>query len=277
MEWHTGWLGGAGVRLWGRWTDTGRPLVVLAHGITDSAACWRRLAEHLYLNADVDVLAYDARGHGRSDRGSDYSFRAHLEDLLALRRSREAADWALVGHSMGGAQVTAAAGSLPTWALAVIDPHWPELPEDESSYDVAAWRLQVTRESTLQLTDVFHQGRAHHPRWNAADLEAWAKAKLAVDPDVTSWVTSHADLNDWRARLRTVKSPLMIVTGDKSADPHVTVTRTGVQAATELVAQVTELHVEGAGHSVHRDDFATVATGLATFLRRHRPGHEAGT
>lgn len=268
MDWHTGWVDGAGVRLWARWTDSGRPLVVFAHGITDSADCWRRIAEHVSEHADVDVLAYDARGHGRSDRATDYSFAAHLDDLLALRRSRGIADWALVGHSMGGAQVTAAAARTPTWAVAVIDPHWPEVPEDEDTYDVAAWRAAVAREAATPLGELVDQGRAEHPSWHPADLEAWAVAKTSTDPAVTSWVEGHEALNQWRGRLEGIDAPLLVVTGDRAADPNVTVTSLGVGWARQAVHDVSELHVPGAGHSIHRDDFDRVAGGLTSFLRR---------
>ena len=40
-----------------------RPPIVLAHGITDNGMCWNRLAS--VLSEDYDVIAIDARGHGR--------------------------------------------------------------------------------------------------------------------------------------------------------------------------------------------------------------------
>ncbi|MFJ9951665.1 alpha/beta fold hydrolase [Kitasatospora sp. NPDC091207] len=91
----------------------GAPTVVLAHGWTCSTLFWAPVIHRL---ADrYRVVAYDQRGHGRSEVPPSrirYSTRALAEDLAAvLVRTVPAGERAvLAGHSMGGMTVMAAAG-----------------------------------------------------------------------------------------------------------------------------------------------------------------------
>ncbi|GGY72483.1 hydrolase [Streptomyces olivaceoviridis] len=85
------------------------PPVVLAHGWTCSTAFWA--AQIRDLAADHRVIAYDQRGHGRSPAGPACTTEALADDLEAvlaetLTRGEKAL---VVGHSMGGMTVMAAA------------------------------------------------------------------------------------------------------------------------------------------------------------------------
>ncbi|MFI6152671.1 alpha/beta fold hydrolase [Kitasatospora sp. NPDC051170] len=89
------------------------PTVVLAHGWTCSTAFWapviRRLTDR------YRVVAYDQRGHGRSEippSRARYSTRVLADDLAAvLHRTVPAGERAvLAGHSMGGMTIMAAGG-----------------------------------------------------------------------------------------------------------------------------------------------------------------------
>ncbi|MBV9356972.1 MAG: alpha/beta fold hydrolase, partial [Chloroflexi bacterium] len=46
-------------------TGGDKPVLVLAHGASDSGLCWTRLAQAL--EGEYDVVMPDARGHGHSD------------------------------------------------------------------------------------------------------------------------------------------------------------------------------------------------------------------
>ncbi|MGW1890211.1 alpha/beta fold hydrolase [Streptomyces sp. NPDC002004] len=90
----------------------GAPAVVLSHGWTCSTAFW---AAQIRALADGHrVIAYDQRGHGRSPAPGGhggYSTRALADDLEAvLATALEPGERAvLVGHSMGGMTMMAAA------------------------------------------------------------------------------------------------------------------------------------------------------------------------
>ncbi|MFG2354498.1 alpha/beta fold hydrolase [Streptomyces sp. NPDC048521] len=85
------------------------PPVVLAHGWTCSTAFWA--AQIRDLAADHRVITYDQRGHGRSPASPACTTQALADDLEAvlaqtLGRGEKAL---IVGHSMGGMTVMAAA------------------------------------------------------------------------------------------------------------------------------------------------------------------------
>ncbi|MEU6507217.1 alpha/beta hydrolase [Streptomyces sp. NPDC046942] len=85
------------------------PPVVLSHGWTCSTAFWA--AQIRDLAADHRVIAYDQRGHGRSPASSACTTRALADDLEAvLAETLAPGEKALiVGHSMGGMTIMAAA------------------------------------------------------------------------------------------------------------------------------------------------------------------------
>ncbi|WP_405362315.1 alpha/beta hydrolase [Kitasatospora sp. NBC_00085] len=89
------------------------PTLVLAHGWTCSTAFWAPVIRQL--SDRYRVVAYDQRGHGRSEVPPSrlrYSTRALAEDLSAvLARTVPAGERAvLAGHSMGGMTIMAAGG-----------------------------------------------------------------------------------------------------------------------------------------------------------------------
>jgi pimeloyl-ACP methyl ester carboxylesterase len=89
----------------------GAPTVVLIHGWTCKTAFWAPVIHELA--GEFRVVAYDQRGHGRSEtpgRGG-YSTEALADDLAAVVDAflGEDEQAVLVGHSMGGMTAMAAA------------------------------------------------------------------------------------------------------------------------------------------------------------------------
>ena len=93
--------------------DTTAPAIVLVHGIRDHARSWDRigaeLANHFY------VVAPDLRGHGDSDRAGScgYGMAAFVLDLAGVVAELNLAQFALVGHSLGGAIALRFASAFP--------------------------------------------------------------------------------------------------------------------------------------------------------------------
>ncbi|MFF7974068.1 alpha/beta fold hydrolase [Streptomyces sp. NPDC007905] len=87
------------------------PAVVLSHGWTCSTAFWA--AQIRELTRDHRVIAYDQRGHGRSPASPACTTQVLADDLEAvLAQTLERGEKALVvGHSMGGMTIMAAAAS----------------------------------------------------------------------------------------------------------------------------------------------------------------------
>lgn len=123
----------------------GKPLV-LVHGITEARGMWDPVSD--LLAAQWRVVRVDLRGHGESDRRPPYDLAtmagdvATVVDALGLERPL------LVGHSLGGAVVSAYGGAgLPARGIvnidqmlrlgefqALLEPLVPMLQGDEASF-----------------------------------------------------------------------------------------------------------------------------------------------
>jgi len=100
-------------------TGSGRPLV-LVHGITESSASWAPLVAALA--EDHAVVLVDLRGHGASEHRAPYDLGTMAADLRRVAEDSGAGDEALVvGHSLGGAVVSAYASAFPCRAVVNVD------------------------------------------------------------------------------------------------------------------------------------------------------------
>ena len=88
-------------RIGGRGRGAGRPVLLLLHGMADSARTWSQVLPGLA--SRFTVIAPDMLGHGESDKPRhDYSLGAYanvLRDLMVAVGIERAT---LVGHSLGG-------------------------------------------------------------------------------------------------------------------------------------------------------------------------------
>ena len=250
-------------------TGSHNPPIVLAHGLTDNGAQWEDLAEAL--SETWDVVTYDARGHGSSDKpAGDYGAADHAADLLALIDALGLRQPVLLGHSMGGATVAHAAAAAPDIVRAVIleDPAFTApgrpvlaLPGDTWAADWRA-RLDVYKSNTP--ADLRVAGRAEHPLWPEAQIEHWATAKQQLDPVVLDWL--YAQQTAWREVLARISCPTLLIIGESALGSIVS-----LEVATEMAqvlphGQVTQ--VFGAGHSIRREQFERYRDAVTAFLRK---------
>lgn len=102
------------------WSSNGDgPPVVLVHGITESAATFAPVTDRL--SDSHRVITLDLRGHGESGRASAYDLGAMAGDVAAVIAASGIERPHLVGHSLGGAVVTAAGSMLDVASVVDID------------------------------------------------------------------------------------------------------------------------------------------------------------
>jgi len=116
----------------------GEPPIVLVHGATLRAEDWENIFPRL--GTRYRVIAYDARGHGKSGRASSYALEDLVRDLIRVLREVAKAPAILVGHSIGGATALVAAAREPSLVRGIVleDP-WLSLYRD------TRWRVDHYR------------------------------------------------------------------------------------------------------------------------------------
>ena len=102
---------------WSR-AGSGHP-VVMVHGITESAQSFEPITERLA--AGHDVITLDLRGHGESGTAAAYDLASMASDVAAVVAAAGVDRPHLVGHSLGGAVVTAAGSMLDVGSVVDVD------------------------------------------------------------------------------------------------------------------------------------------------------------
>jgi pimeloyl-ACP methyl ester carboxylesterase len=102
---------------WSR-TGSGEP-VILVHGITESAASFEPVTQRLA--STHEVITLDLRGHGESGLAERYDLSSMASDVAAVIDAAGVEPPHLVGHSLGGAVVTAAGSILDVASVVDVD------------------------------------------------------------------------------------------------------------------------------------------------------------
>jgi pimeloyl-ACP methyl ester carboxylesterase len=107
----------------------GEPPIALVHGATFRAEDWENIFPRLATR--YRVVAYDARGHGKSGRAPSYSLDDLVGDLVRVLREVAKAPAIVIGHSIGGAAALVAAAREPSLVRAlVLEDPWLSLYRD---------------------------------------------------------------------------------------------------------------------------------------------------
>ena len=194
----------------------GAPQLVLIHSLALDRGVWGRVIQHLQTKADI--LAYDCRGHGQSDRRAGH-FTAELfaQNLAELLDHIGWPSAAIAGCSMGGCVALAFGGLYPerTSALGLIDTTaW-------YGTDAAAKfreRADAAREKGMQSLIAFQLTRWFSDEFQATHPEVLERlTSVFVENDFDCYAASCALLGDVdeRARLPAFRMPVAIVVGEE--------------------------------------------------------------
>jgi pimeloyl-ACP methyl ester carboxylesterase len=254
------------------YTRTGhgeKPAIVLAHGITDSGLCWGELAGDL--QADYDLVMYDADGHGKSSRIDPTKRLDMVEDLHDLILALELQKPCVFGHSMGAATAAGLATRYPGMlsCLVLEDPPWSDgvMTDEQVRTMLEGWKEQNLAAKKLTVKELVKAKRKSSPNWEEAVLEPWAEAKLEVDPTV--FALSAQDQRAWREIAKAIQAPTLLIAGDNALGAIVT-PEVGVEAI-EMMDFCEFGHISGAGHCVRYEEYQPYLTMVKLFLKRNLP------
>lgn len=263
-----------GVRLRCYRTGAGRRPLVLAHGFTDNARYWERLVDRLA--PDWDVILYDARGHGRSDRaGGRFGDTERVGDLLAVVDALTLARPALIGHSMGAATVALAAAQRPDLARCLVleDPAWYAPPDGEPALaalarlqqrggELLAWREWVRQLQAASEAEALALVRAASPQWDEADARRSCDARRQFE--VALFEQYPLERAVWQPVVARLACPVLLLTGEPERGGLIRADMArAIQAAGR---QVRWTPMVGAGHSLRFDQFERYTAAVQAFL-----------
>ncbi len=263
--WTDGYVLTNGIRIHYWRTGGDKPVLLMAHGYSDDGLCWTDLAKKL--EADYDIILADARGHGLSDPPSKSdAVDAQVEDLAGLIRELKLEKPIIMGHSMGSSSAAWFAAKYADVPRAVIleDPRLIPRPANSSrgASDVDQQekrRLDILARNNRSYEDLLTERTDGSPDWSRSECEYWARSKKLHHPNTAFRSTGERPAID--DMFTKITAPTLILKADAEGEA-----REKNEAVADLLSNGTLVHVEGAGHCVHRDQMDRSLTALKAFL-----------
>lgn len=192
----------------------GRPRLVLIHSLGMDRAFWSPVIARLAPR--TAVLAYDCRGHGRSDKPKGpYRIEGFADDLAALLDSIGWSSAIVAGASMGGCVALAFAAAYPARAqgLGLFDTTaWYDAPDKWEERAVKSETAGLAEMIDFQVTRWFTDGfRAANPDIVKASVDVL----LANSPAAYAWTCRMLGACNLTAALPRIAIPTRVAVGDE--------------------------------------------------------------
>ncbi|MDP3419209.1 alpha/beta fold hydrolase [Falsiroseomonas sp.] len=259
-----------GVALFHRDIGQGPPVLFLASWSLPSDSWFPQM--QAMVTAGLRAVAYDRRGHGRSDdpgRGWDYDTLADdLADVLAARDLRGVTLVAMSGAAGEAVRYLTRHGRGRVARLALLGPatpllaHRPDNPQGIPAEALQALRAELERDFPLWLA----RNARDFGGPNASETMLDWICSLARQASLPFLLGFHRSLaeTDFREELRRLDLPVLVIQGD--ADATCPINPTG-RATVALVPGARLLVYPGAPHGLIASDPARLAADLLAFAR----------
>jgi pimeloyl-ACP methyl ester carboxylesterase len=254
---------------------TGKPIVFVASAWLDSRM-WEFQIPYL-VDHGFRCIAYDRRGHGRSDWPWDgYDYDTLADDLATLLEHLDLRDLTLVSHSAGAGEIVrylARHGAARVAQIAIVSGTTPGLMKRADNPE--GIEIELAQADLAMRT-------ADRPKWyaeNAAGFFGVGLPNIRMSPQFTEFVirqcldcsaraTAQFFLtgftSDFRDQLRAINIPTLIVHGDR--DIQAPLELCGRKTA-RLVRQNTLRVYENAAHGLFLTHADRLNTDLLAFVR----------
>jgi non-heme chloroperoxidase len=205
---------------------TGSPTVLFVNGSNIHSDFWESYMVEL-ADRGLRAIAYDQRGHGRSDQpGHGFDFDSLADDLAALINRLNLHDVTLVGYSNGAgvvARYLSRHGSTRVARTVLIAPTTPclkRLPDNPDGFDDAYWEQLIS--ATI----------ADRPTFFRTFVDSFFGKP--VSPDTANHMLAMADSvpllstisinralasSDFRSDMPSFTMPTLIIQGEKDTTP----------------------------------------------------------
>ncbi len=237
---------------WGDGFAPRRPTVVLLHDGLGAIGSWRELPGRLAGLLQVNTLAYDRWGYGRSQERPGFGDRfmeAEVPVLRALLEHLGIERPGLVGHSDGGSIALLFAAAHPERVRAVVTEAAHTFVEPETQ---AGIRALLALQAAGRTPDWLR--KLHGPRADDV-LRAWS----------AHWLSEVHARWDIRAKLPRVRCPVLAVQGDSDEFG----TQAQVDSILAAVPGARSWIAPRCGHTPHSQAEDAFVERVVAFLRPH--------
>jgi non-heme chloroperoxidase len=258
-----------GTRLFVQQWGNGRPIVFVSAWTLNSDFWGTHL--QAMASAGFQAIAFDRRGHGRSDAPScGYDADMLADDLAVVIESLDVQDIVLVSHSMGSGEVArylTRHGSERVAKLVFVAPTTPYLVKTEDNPDAVPEEMLDGRLAAIAKNFPAWVRDNEPPFFTAetdSETRAWVKAMmLGVSVPVAVTFQKLAGKTDFRPDLKRIELPALVLHGDQDASAPLPLT--GAKTA-DLIRGSKLIVYENAPHALpltHRDRFLADLTAFA--------------
>jgi pimeloyl-ACP methyl ester carboxylesterase len=226
-----------GTRLFVREWGSGQP-ILFVHSWALSSEMWAR--QFVTLGAQgFRCIAYDRRGHGRSDAPPHgYDMDTLADDLAQVIEGLELSDLLLVGHSMGAAEIVrylATRGSERISRVALFAPATPfMLQTDDNPLGLPLEAVEAIRAHCEADFPGFVEAnkRPFFAQDTSLELMDWLARMMMSTPLPVALATQRSSTEaDLRADLRSISVPVLVIQGDRDMSAPLEITGRPTAAA----------------------------------------------
>ncbi len=269
-----------GIRLhYLEWGDAGPPAVLL-HATGFLARLWHPIAESL--SDRYHVYAYDARGHGDSDKPpTGYTWDHLADDFRGFLDALGLRDVLAVGHSMGGATAAYVAATAPEYVSAtvliepIIFPAVREVAGDERRNELSSgaakrrmvWPSQEALISSYRKRPTFADWRddvlslsAEHGTFRREDGQFELKCPGKIEAQLYE---NNLSLDTWNL-LPDIRCPALVLRGEHTVQPLAL----AAQGVAQRIPDARLITMPGVGHLAPMERPEAVAGEILQFVGR---------
>jgi pimeloyl-ACP methyl ester carboxylesterase len=241
---------------------SGKPTLVLIHGLGQDRATWNRLAPRL--EGRFRLLLVDLPGHGQSPAIPAVSVDAVAEVLDRTLKERKVKQAILVGQSYGGLVALQEAAKHPDRAAGVV------------SIDIATY-VDIDSERVASLEEIIQQ---RYPLFVRGVFETMTRDSSQIDSVVAKATLVPRDVlvgyfrDAWRVNLRpsiqSLKVPVLVVTTDNMWPAAESWTSARKRLGYETAGPALGRRIWGSSHLIQLDQPDTLAAAISEFAETIR-------
>lgn len=192
----------------------GAPCLVFVHGWGCKRTYWEEQVRHL--SPRYRVVTIDLAGHGESgaDR-REWSIESFAGDVASVADDLNLQEMILIGHSMGGPVVAAAAGQMKGRVKGIIGVDtFQDVAEKPTVAQVDSFLAPLIADYPTQ-TEAFVRGFLFNPDSDSALVERVLADALSMPYSIGIPMLRSLFLFDEAAALRDAEAPLVCINSDK--------------------------------------------------------------